>query len=613
MKQIFNLLLNDPILSQGSYPELARFISHGIVREFDKGETIYQAGDAAEHLFIVIEGRVSLVFGKPGRRTVEVTGRFGDEAGTDIPHYLSDAVAAGKTRLLLIPKSYVESLISTRPGMKAELYHSLVKQTDGGAESGRIPVARQSRYREADIPRKFAGWTTIVAVFPLSVFLLQHLGAGVQVSLFTAVLIATVLMWIFRLVDDYIPALFAVLAAVSMGMAPARVVLSGFYSDGFFLAMSVFGLSTVVVTSGLSYRVLLHLLHRLPRSQFWMNIGILAIGFLLTPIIPSANGRASLIKPLLFDMISILGVKNRGRAATLLAISSFTGITMLSGIFLTSKSVNLVLHGMLPPQEQEQFHWLAWFIAASFSGLVMLALFLALVMYLFRNDEPLQMDRKMIRAQLRILGKVKVREWAAVAGTGLFMLGILSCSFHEIHPPWLALAILYGLLMFGYLDTNEFRGMTDWTFLIYLGSLVGIVATFNHLGLDAVIAGRLSVFGALMRQNIYLFIPVLALIIFFIRFFAPINAAIVMTAAVFMPVAVAGGINPWVIGFIILVLGEMWFFPYQCSYYLQFRPSGRDMKVYDINSFLRFNIIVNFIKVAAIIASIPFWKFLGLL
>jgi len=613
MKEIFTILLNDPILSQGSHPDLARFISHGMEKEYEKGETIYRAGEAAEHLFIVIRGSVRLVFGKPKRRAFETQVRFGDEAGTDIPHYLSSAVASVNTKVLLIPKQYVANLISSRPGMKAELYHSLVKQADGGAESGRIPVARQSRYREADIPRKFAGWTAVVAAFPLSVFLFQYLGSGIQVSLFAAVLTATVLMWIFRLVDDYVPALFAVLASVSMGMAPPRVVLSGFYSDGFFLAMSVFGLSTVVVTSGLSYRALLHLLLRLPRSQFWMNVGILAMGFLMTPIIPSANGRAALVKPLLFDMVSVLGVKNRGRAATLLAVSSFTGITLLSGVFLTSKSVNLVIHGMLPPQEQEQFHWLVWFVSAAFTGAVMLVLYLALAMYLYRNKEPLEIDRKMIAAQMRILGKVKVREWAAIAGIVIFILGVFTYSFHEIRPPWLAFAILYGLLMFGYLDTNEFRGMTDWTFLIYLGSLVGIVATFNHLGLDAFLGERLSLFGALMRRNIFLFIPVLAAVIFLIRLVAPINAAIVMTAAVFMPVASAGGINPWVIGFIILVLGEMWFFPYQCSYYLQFHPSGRDMKVYDIRSFLRFNIIVNFVKIAAVFSSIPLWKFLGLL
>jgi hypothetical protein len=79
-----------------------------------------------------------------------------------------------------------------------------------------------------------------------------------------------------------------------------------------------------------------------------------------------------------------------------------------------------------------------------------------------------------------------------------------------------------------------------------------------------------------------------------------------------MPVAVHYGVNPWVVGFIILIIGEMWFFPYQCSYYLQFRQLTRG-RVYDENLFLKFNAFANLMKIAAIYASMPYWKSLGLL
>ena len=63
----------------------------------------------------------------------------------------------------------------------------------------------------------------------------------------------------------------------------------------------------------------------------------------------------------------------------------------------------------------------------------------------------------------------------------------------------------------------------------------------------------------------------------------------------------------------ILVLGEMWFFPYQCSYYQQFQQQTRNCEFYDEHSFLRFNWLSNGLKLASVYASIPWWKMLGFL
>src|SRR5208337_4827426 len=99
---------------------------------------------------------------------------------------------------------------------------------------------------------------------------------------------------------------FALLVPLAMGLAPPHIILSGFASDGFFMAMSFLGLGTVLLSSGLSYRGLLLLLRRLPDTQFWHNIGLLLTGILLTPMIPSANGRVALAGPFAADMVDIL-------------------------------------------------------------------------------------------------------------------------------------------------------------------------------------------------------------------------------------------------------------------------------------------------------------------
>jgi len=231
---------------------------------------------------------------------------------------------------------------------------------------------------------------------------------------------------------------------------------------------------------------------------------------------------------------------------------------------------------------------------------------------MLRGNEPSQLSKEQLAIQLSLLGKLKNREWAAITGVVLFMLGVMTTSLHKIASPWLGMAILFGMLLFGALNKKEFREKIDWPFLIYLAGIVGITSAVNYLGLGQLIASRLPWLGAYMHTSFSLFVLLLSMVIFVIRLAVPISATIVIMATILMPVAEHYGVNPWVVGFVVLVLGEMWFFPYQCSYYLQFKQASKG-RIFDEALFLKFNVLANLAKIVAIYASIPYWKALGLL
>jgi DASS family divalent anion:Na+ symporter len=310
------------------------------------------------------------------------------------------------------------------------------------------------------------------------------------------------------------------------------------------------------------------------------------------------------------DMIEALRLKPQGRAATKLALSTFSGATLLTAVFLTSKSVNFVVFGLLPQQDQFHFQWLGWLSAAAVSGIAIIAFYLLSATFLLRHEEKPRLVREQVVAQIELLGPMTGRERAAIIGIAVFLLGGITISLHKIHAAWLGLTILYGLLILGFLRKGEFRKEIDWPFLIYLGGMIGITNAFNHLGLDQWVAARLGFIGEYMRTDFNLFLLILAGVIFVIRLAVPFSATIVICATVFMPTASLHGINPWVMGFAILMLGEMWFFPYQCSYYLQFRQFSR---AFDERMFLRSNSVMNLIKLAALFASVPYWAKLGLI
>ena len=300
-------------------------------------------------------------------------------------------------------------------------------------------------------------------------------------------------------------------------------------------------------------------------------------------------------------------------AATRLAVTAFTGVSILSAVFLTSKSVNFVIFGLLPLHVQEQFQWFSWLVAASACGGVMILAFFLLVPIFFPKSEQPKLSKDLVGAQLDLLGPMRSREWASLFGISVFTVMVLTQPVHKILPPWIALFLLCFLLVFNYLKGTEFKDKIDWPFLMYLAGLTGMVAAMNYLGLSKYLGSYLGWLAVPMKQNFPLFLALLTGMLFIMRIFAPINAVVSISATVLMPLAELSGVNPWIVGFIILTMGETWFLPYQCSYYVQFEELTRKRRVYDERRFLLFNAVLNFAKLGALYASIPLWRGLGML
>ncbi|MBF0608332.1 MAG: anion permease [Magnetococcales bacterium] len=620
-KGIISRLSNDDILSGIDKRDMAYLLPHVVTQRFSSGQGIYHAGDMADNLYILTSGEVNITY-----NTFDVIAGEGDKVGiescTALVKYLSTAVALTDVAALMIHREKLSPVLAKNVEVKGKFFSALIdaircKQETQSGDSVELGFAGTKVKKPKDTGKsnmlKPAGWASICLLSPLTMFLGHKYGLEINAFLFIGILTATIGMWVFKLVDEFVPGIFAALATLCLGIAPPEVILSGFVSEGFFMAMSVLGLGAVIITSGLSYRIILLMMLVLPKTQFGLNIGMMFMGSVLTPIIPTANGRIALLSPFYNDIIETTHMQRKNKAATQLATSTFAGATLFSAIFLTSKSVNFVVLGMMPLQVQEQFQWMSWFFTASVTGAIILILYYIALRFMYKNDELVTVSKGQVRKQLDLLGRLAFKEWATLVGLAIFILGILTYSLHKIQPPWLAMSILYALLIFGTLSKKEFKEKIDWPFLIYLATVVGIISTMKSVGLDSVIAGKLTGLFYYMRYDFNLFILILSAIIFIMRLAIPINAVIVLVAAVFMPLADLAGVNSWVLGFIILVLGEMWVFPYQCSYYMQFQEMSLSKGMYDEKSFLKFNMLVNVIKIIAIYATIPYWKMTGLL
>ncbi|HJW01725.1 MAG TPA: SLC13 family permease [Azospira sp.] len=587
--------------------QLARAISHAEQCHFPAGSTIFAPADAADRLYILLEGEVEITVGSH-QRLLHARDMFGASAVVGHAYYGARTLAVTDCIVLAIGLADIKILTAQDNSLHTWAYETLLGLAHDQAKAGK-PGKGQKEPEWQEI----GGWALTLLCPALLLWLGLAQGLRTDIALFLAIATATLLMWLFNLVDEFIPGVFAIMAIMALDLAPPKIVLSGFTSDGFFMAMGVLALGVLIVTSGLSYRILLLLLKYFPDRQPWHNLGLVLVGLLLTPVVPVTNGRVALVKPILLDLIHSLHLARGGKAATLLASSAFGGVTILSAVILSSKSSNFVVFGLLPEQLRDQYQWLGWLLVAAVNGAILLAGQALLSWLLFRNHERPTVMRDALEIQLQVLGPLTRKEWGAIAGTLLFCTGVLTESIHKIKTPWLGMGLMFAFLALRLISKDEFRKRIDWALLLYLASLVGFGATFSYLGMDQWVSNQLGMLGAILHDNLMLFFLVLSLGMMAIRLVLPMSPAIAIAATILMPMASAQGISPWVVGFAILNLGEMWFFPFQSSQYLQLRETGQGPAFFDERRFLLFNGLMNVLKIAALYLSIPYWHSLGML
>jgi hypothetical protein len=97
------------------------------------------------------------------------------------------------------------------------------------------------------------------------------------------------------------------------------------------------------------------------------------------------------------------------------------------------------------------------------------------------------------------------------------------------------------------------------------------------------------------------------------RAFARRTAGMLTSAIILLPVAAAQGIHPWICIFCTAIFSDISFFRHQgTNGILQIQSAGL-FETADERGFMRYNLFMNAARVAAVYASIPWWKWLGLL
>jgi CRP-like cAMP-binding protein/di/tricarboxylate transporter len=481
--------------------------------------------------------------------------------------------------------------------------------------AGERPVAgtglRPRVTGEAPIPHR-AGWPSracLVAGAALTL-LAAWPGASAQQT-FAALLLAAIAAMLSRRLPDFVVGLGLVAAWVLLGVARPPESLAGFASKEWLFVLAVYGLAAATARSGLLYRVGLLLVRRVPHGTLQQAVTLLLSGLALTPLIPSATGRASLVLPLARALAEALRIPDRSGAAAMLGLAAWTGAGPLMFVSLSGSGTCLLAWGLLPEASRARVGWVQWLVAALPLGAFLGLGALGLLLVLLRPAPVAAPPRERIGLQVALLGPPSTREVAVALILALTVTGWIAAPWLHLDLASVALLGLLAAAAVGSFDAVALQAL-DWSMLLFFGVVLGIGRLAASLGLDAQAGTLIQRLLGDRRPGPLGMVLAVAVVSFAVRLVLEQDLTVLLVSLALIPVATAAGIEPWTVTIALLATSVVWFLPFQTSSYMVARSASED-RLFSHEQARRFALAYAALTLLGLALAVPYWRLLGIL
>jgi anion transporter len=443
-------------------------------------------------------------------------------------------------------------------------------------------------------------------------FAQPDIGLDAAATKLLALIAFTLIFWVFRVLPDYGVALVFAMVIILTKLDSAQTVMGGFASTTWFMTLGVLGLGAAITGSGLFYRLSLHLVRLFPLSYYWQIFATGVMGVVVMALIPQQTARTVITSQMLLNLSESLGYKTPSRASTGLFVASFLGLGQLGFLFLTGSTTSLIAWGLLPNDVRAQFTWGYWFIAALPPTIVVIAVILLCSVFLYRPESQPKISYTMVRTQLNVLGPLSSKEWISLGVLLFTVAGWLLAPYHGIDGAWIAIIAFATLVNTGVVDWNMLRKGIDWELLIHMGVTLSIPTLLKQAKIDLWLVDVMSPLILPFMNSPASFFLVIALLTYALKLIFTSFLAVVTLCVALLPLSIDVGMSPWIITMVILIASEVWFFPYQVDWHM-LAFSTTDGKGFSYPLMCRINIFYAVAYLIALIAAIPYWRYLGLI
>jgi len=350
-----------------------------------------------------------------------------------------------------------------------------------------------------------------------------------------------------------------------------------------------------------------------PLSFKGQTAGLMVTGAIMHPLIPSGSAKIAVVAPFAADISKTMGFEQKSAGAGGIWASMYMSLGTMHPMTLSASFLAYSLIGILPKQVQGDITWMKWFIGALPWGLTVLILGWLAIQFMYRPEGNATMSADYLKEERAKLGSMKRKEWIAAIVLGIALILWMTEKAHGISSGVVAVLAMLTMISFGLIDRQSFRSKIPWDSVIFIGCIFAVATVFKTILLTSYIGKIITPYLAPMMQgNLVLFIILLSLLIYVVRFLMASQLAMFTIVTVILgPIAMKMGIHPWVIGFSAYVAVNVWIFMYQNAQYLValFAADGGEMVTHNQN--IKLSIAYMIISIIGLVISIPFWKLIG--
>jgi hypothetical protein len=152
----------------------------------------------------------------------------------------------------------------------------------------------------------------------------------------------------------------------------------------------------------------------------------------------------------------------------------------------------------------------------------------------------------------------------------------------------------------------------DWELLIYMGATLSIPILLTQAKIDEWLVGLASPVIVPFLNNPAISFIIIALIAYSVKLVFTSFLTVVTLTVALLPLSVDLGISPWIMATIILMGSEVWFFTFQVDWHT-LAYSTTEGKGFSYPLMSRINFFYALAYLVALIAAIPYWRYLGLM
>ncbi|GAB4574403.1 MAG: anion permease [Anaerolineae bacterium] len=285
-------------------------------------------------------------------------------------------------------------------------------------------------------------------------------------------------------------AVVTISGALGTGGSAMNAAISAFANSTIWLIVIAFFISRGFIKTKFGTRIAYWFMRLLGKNTIGLSYGLIAADLVMAPAIPSNTARGGgIIYPVLKSVaLAYDSDPEQGTARKIgafLTLTSFQGLVVTSGMFLTAMAANPVAQSLAADLGAE-ITWTNWATAAIVPGLISLIV-VPLLLYKVYAPEIKQTPEapELARKKLAEMGSMKASEWIMLGVfVMLIVLWIFGKNWFGLHSTAVAFIGLAVLLLTSVLNWNDVLNEKGaWNTLVWFSALVMMASYLSKLGL----------------------------------------------------------------------------------------------------------------------------------